>query len=78
MGIASIIITLTMPIMGLQLVFGVIAWVLGHVDLKKMDAGEMDPSGRDGTATGKILGIISVVLTVLGAFSCCGCLFFAE
>lgn len=78
MGIAAIIITLTMPFMGIQLIFGIIAWVLGHIDLKKMDAGEMDPSGRDGTLTGKILGIISVVITIFGAFGCCGCVLLSD
>ena len=32
---------------------GLIAWILGHMDLKEMDAGKMDPSGRGHTQTGK-------------------------
>jgi hypothetical protein len=42
------------------------AWVMGNNDLHQMDAGVMDPSGRSLTNAGKILGIISVALTVLG------------
>lgn len=45
---------------------GIVAWVLGHQDLKDMDAGAMDPTGRGMTQAGKILGIISVVLFVVG------------
>lgn len=39
------------------------AWIMGSGDLKKMDAGEMDPEGRQMTQIGKILGMISVILT---------------
>lgn len=46
---------------------GIVAWVLGHQDLKDMDAGVMDPAGRGTTQAGKILGMISVILFVLGA-----------
>lgn len=44
---------------------GILAWILGHMDLKAMDAGTMDPSGRGQTQTGKVLGMISTILTVL-------------
>jgi hypothetical protein len=44
---------------------GIVAWVLGHQDLKDIDAGLMDPAGRGMTNAGKILGMISVALTVL-------------
>lgn len=46
-------------------VTGIIAWILGHMDLKKMDAGQMDPEGRGQTQTGKVLGMISVILMAL-------------
>jgi hypothetical protein len=45
---------------------GIVAWVLGHQDLKDMNAGLMDPAGRGMTQAGKILGIISVILVVVG------------
>jgi hypothetical protein len=45
---------------------GIVAWVLGHQDLRDMSAGVMDPAGRGMTQAGKILGMISVALTVVG------------
>jgi hypothetical protein len=45
---------------------GIIAWVMGNDDLKKMDAGVMDPTGRGMTQAGKILGIISVIFMLVG------------
>ena len=46
-------------------IFGILAWVLGNADLREMDAGRMDPSGRGLTQAGKICGIISVILWVV-------------
>ena len=46
--------------------FGIAAWVMGHADIKLIDSGEMDPTGRGMTNGGKICGIISVILTVIG------------
>jgi len=42
------------------------AWVMGAGDLKEMDAGTMDPSGRGTTQAGKICGIIGTILFILG------------
>ncbi len=47
-------------------IFGLLAWLFGNEDLKKMDVGMMDPSGREMTNTGRILGIVSVCLNALG------------
>lgn len=52
-------------------VTGIIAWILGAGDLKEMDAGRMDPSGRGQTQTGKLLGMASVILFVLGVVGYC-------
>lgn len=41
------------------------AWIMGNNDLKEMNAGTMDPSGRSITNAGRILGIVAVVLTIL-------------
>lgn len=41
---------------------GILAWVYGRGDLKKMDAGQMDSEGRGMTLAGMILGIISTSL----------------
>ena len=72
---------LTLGIIGLPLsccclglVFGIIAWVMGSGDMKKIDAALMDPTGRGMTQAGMILGIIAtilsgilIVLNVIGA-----------
>jgi len=50
-------------------VLGVVAWVLGNRDLEEMSRGAMNPEGRGLTNAGRILGIISVVLTVLGVIA---------
>jgi hypothetical protein len=42
------------------------AWVMGSGDLKQMDAGTMDPSGRGNTQAGKICGIIGTILMIIG------------
>ncbi|KKL57073.1 hypothetical protein LCGC14_2239040, partial [marine sediment metagenome] len=55
-------------ILGLIVCFicGIIAWVMGNSDLRKMDHGIMDPTGRDMTQAGRICGIISTIITVVG------------
>ena len=41
------------------------AWVMGAGDLKEIDAGTMDPSGRGLTNAGKILGMIATILFII-------------
>jgi len=41
---------------------GIAAWVMGHKDLKEIDAGLMDPAGRGTTKAGKIIGMIATIL----------------
>jgi hypothetical protein len=45
---------------------GIAAWVMGSGDIKEMDAGRMDPSGRSTTNAGKICGMIGTILMVVG------------
>ena len=45
---------------------GIAAWVMGNSDLKEMDGGTMDPSGRGMTNAGKICGMIATILLALG------------
>jgi uncharacterized membrane protein YidH (DUF202 family) len=45
---------------------GIIAWAMGNNDLREMTAGIMDPSGRGMTQAGKICGMISVILAIVG------------
>lgn len=47
-------------------ILGPFAWAMGNGDLRKMDAGTMDPEGRDHTKAGKICGIIGTVFLILG------------
>ena len=62
------VLILVLGILGIVccLICGIVAWVMGNGDLREMDAGRMDPSGRGLTQAGKICGIISVVLAILG------------
>ena len=45
-----------------SLVCSIIAWVMATNDLKEMDSGVRDPSGRGMTKAGKICGIIGVII----------------
>ncbi len=47
------------------IVFGIMAWVMGNGDLREMDAGRMDPSGRGLTEAGRILGMVNVILSAV-------------
>jgi len=55
------------------LICGIIAWVMGNGDLKEMDAGRMDSSGRGLTQAGKICGMISVIW-LLVCIAIAGCM----
>jgi hypothetical protein len=54
------------------LVFSVLAWVFAVQDLRAMDAGRMDDSGRSSTNTGKVLGIVSLALFAVVVILRCG------
>lgn len=58
---------LVLGILGLVccFIFGIISWAMGSSDLRDMNAGRMDPSGRGLTQAGRICGIISVILTIV-------------
>jgi len=59
---------LVLGILGLVICapLGIAAWIMGNTDLKEMDAGQMDPSGRSTTNAGRICGMIATVLLILG------------
>ena len=46
---------------------GIPAWIMGSNDLKEINAGTMDPSGRSLTNAGRICGMIGTILLILGA-----------
>ncbi len=50
----------------LCVLFGVAAWILASSDLRAMDEGRMDPSGEGITKAGKIVAMISVILSIVG------------
>jgi len=58
---------LVLGILGLVCCFicGIIAWVMGNNDLKEIDAGRMDPTGRGLTQAGKICGMIGTILAII-------------
>lgn len=51
-------------------IFGIVAWVMGNRDLREMDAGIMDPAGRETTKAGRLVGMIHVIVSccVLGIY----------
>ena len=57
-------IVLVYGILGLVVcqLLGIAAWRMGNDDLREMDFGRMDPSGRDLTKAGRILGIIATAI----------------
>ena len=59
-------IILALGILGLVVCFicGIIAWIMGKNDLKEMEAGTMDLSGRGLTQAGRICGMVSVILPI--------------
>ena len=59
---------LVLGILGLVICgpLGIAAWIMGNGDLKEMDAGTMDPSGRGTTQAGKICGMIATILMAIG------------
>jgi uncharacterized membrane protein YidH (DUF202 family) len=59
---------LVLGILGIVCCFicGIVAWVMGNGDLRQMAAGRMDPSGQGLTQAGKICGMVSVILQIVG------------
>jgi hypothetical protein len=62
LGILSLVI--------LGIIFGPIAWSMGHSDLQEMRAGRMDPEGEGTTNAGKICGMIGTILGIVGIVFC--------
>lgn len=50
--------------------FSILAWIMGHADLKEIREGRMDPEGEGMTKAGWIMGIIGTVLLVFGVAGC--------
>ncbi|HYV25338.1 MAG TPA: hypothetical protein VE969_08890 [Pyrinomonadaceae bacterium] len=60
-------VILAFGILGLVVcqLLGIAAWMMADRDLEEMDRGYMDPSGRDLTRTGRILGMVSTGILVM-------------
>ena len=56
----------------ITLVLGPIAWAMGNKDLREMKEGRMDPEGEGMTQTGRILGMVGTILTIVGLVLGCG------
>jgi hypothetical protein len=72
LGVVALSLLLTCVLFPISLVLGLIAWVMGGSDLRKMKAGEMDPEGRGNTQAGYVCGIIATVIAGLTTLSCAG------
>jgi hypothetical protein len=59
-------------------IFALIAWVMGSSDLREMEAGRMDGSGKDLTRAGMILGMVLSLLWILGFLIVAGLIFLAN
>jgi hypothetical protein len=64
-GTLVLVLGILAIVFNICLVPGVLAWTFGNQDLKEMDAGMMDPSGRGMTQAGKIMGIVGTVLVLI-------------
>lgn len=47
-------------------VCGIIAWIMANNDLREMEAGTMDREGYQLTNAGRICGMISTIIAILG------------
>jgi hypothetical protein len=61
------VLILVLGIIGIMAcpILGIFAWFMGGGDLRKMDAGQMDPEGRGMTQAGRIMGLISAIIMIL-------------
>ena len=68
MGIVSL--SLLLVCWPLSIVFGMIAWICGSGDLRKMRADTMDSEGEGSTQAGWICGIIGTCLSAVIYLGC--------
>jgi hypothetical protein len=60
-------VILTLGILGLVVcpLLGIAAWQMGNDDLSHMRYGRMEPSGRDLTSAGRVLGMVATGIFVI-------------
>jgi hypothetical protein len=73
LGWVSVACIALLPLLVIGLPLGVVVWGIARHDLRKMDAGQMDPSGRSETATasGIALGSVIAAITLVMMFGFC-------
>jgi predicted Zn finger-like uncharacterized protein len=77
LGIISLsMMVVIWPLCPLGAILGLVAWVMGHNDLKKIKANQLDPDASGLTKAGWICGIIGTFLNSLIMLSCGGFLTF--
>jgi len=70
MGLVSLVGIAVIPV--LPVIAGIIGWVMGHTDLRKMRNHAMDPEGEGMTRAGWICSIIGTLLNLLILLACGG------
>jgi hypothetical protein len=70
-------VILTLGILGLVVcpLLGLAAWQMGNDDLRHMRYGRMEPSGRDLTSAGRVLGMVATGIFVIQLIVICLFLF---
>ena len=70
LGIISLALILVWCTAPIGAVLGLIAWIMGQIDLRKMKRGQMDSENRGMTQAGWICGILGTILNGLIMLSC--------
>jgi hypothetical protein len=71
LGIASLVCA-ACYLFPLGIPLGIVAWVMGRRDLKRMEDGVMDPVGRKKTKDGWLCGLIGACLNIVWGLGCVG------
>jgi len=66
LGITSVVLCALVCPVPLAFPVGLVAWIMGHRDLKKMANKLMDPQGRSSTQGGYVCGIIGTSIGGIG------------
>lgn len=81
LGIISLATVMVWCVAPLGAILGLVAWIMGQTDLRKMKSGQMDDQGRGMTQAGWICGILGLVLNGLMTLGCgvlVGCIWYSE
>jgi hypothetical protein len=61
---------LPFPVVGL--ILGIVSWVMGNGDMRAIRTGRIDPDGAGQTQTGRVMGMVTVILNIVGLCLCGG------